>query len=130
MLLIGFCVNILVAGIYYAFVGIFNGVRKMFYRPNTISALLITQGIYTKDVSERNNDSMINKNTSTGEKGKDYVYNEAIRHQTSNNVVVEISSLRGPITSQSEKSFPSLRCTLREVWKDMTRQEGSIKLSH
>ena len=51
MLLIGFCVNILVAGIYYAFVGIFNGVRKMFYRPNTISALLITQGIYTKDVS-------------------------------------------------------------------------------
>ena len=122
--------NIVVAGIYYAFAGIFNGVRKMFYRPNTISALLITQGIYTKDVSERNNDSMTNKNTSTGEKEKDYVYNEPIRHQTSNNVVVEISSLRGPITCQAGNSFPSLRCTLREVWQDMTRQEGSIKFSH
>ena len=122
--------NIVVAGIYYAFAGIFNGVRKMFYRPNTISALLITQGIYNKDVSENSNDSMINKNTSTGEKEKDYVYNEAVRHQTANNVGVEISSLRGPITSQSEKTFPSLRCTLREVWVDMTRQEGSIKFSH
>ena len=70
MLLIGFCVNIVVAGIYYAFVGIFNGIRKMFYRPNTISALLITQSIYNKDVSQNNNDSMINKNTSTGEKKK------------------------------------------------------------
>ena len=68
---------------------------------------------------------MTNKNTSTGEKEKDYVYNEAVRHQTANNVVVEISSLRGPLTSQSEKPFPSLRCTLREVWKDMTRQQGS-----
>ena len=130
MLLIGFCVNILVAGIYYAFVGIFNGVRKMFYRPNTISALLITQGIYKTDLSENNNDSIINKNTSVGEKENDYVYNQAAQHQTSNNVVVEISSLRGPIPSQSGKSFPSLQCTLREVWQDMTRQEGSVKFSH
>ena len=73
---------------------------------------------------------MINKNTSTGEKEKDHIYNEAVRHQTSNNVVVEISSLRGPITSQSGKAFPSLRRTLREVWQDMTRQEGSVKFSH
>jgi len=124
MLLIGFCVNILVAGIYYAFVGIFNGVRKMFYRPNTISALLITHTVYNKDVSENNNDSILNKNTSTGEKEKDHIYSEAVRHQTSSDVAVEISSLRGAITSQSGKSFPSLRCTLREVWQDMTRPEG------
>ena len=130
MLLIGFCVNILVAGIYYAFVGIFNGVRKMFYRPNTISALLITQSVYNKDVSENNNDSQINKSRSIGEKKNGYVYNQGAQHQTSNNVVVEISSLRGPITSQSEKPFPSLKYTLQEVWQDMRRQGGSIKFSH
>ena len=129
MLLIGFCVNILVAGIYYAFAGILNGVRKMFYRPNTISALLITHSIYNKDESGNNNDSMINKNRSTGETEKDHIYSEAVRHQTLNNVAVEISSLRGPMTCQAGNSFPSLRCTLREVWQDMTRQEGSVKFS-
>ena len=122
MLLIGFCVNLLVAGIYYAFAGIFYGIRQMFHKQDLITKLLITPAISNTYPPKMKNDSITNN--SVGKMNS--VCKQTIRHDDVNKVAVETSTIRDRASTESGQVVNSLRCTLRE---GMARHDKTGRIS-
>ena len=122
MLLIGFCVNLLVAGIYYAFAGISYGIRQMFHKPDIITKLLISPVISTTHPPKMKKDSITNK--SVGKKNS--VCKETVRHADINKDAVETSRIRDRASTESGEVVNSLRCTLRE---GMARHDKTGRIS-
>ena len=122
MLLIGFCVNLLVAGIYYAFAGIFYGIRQMFHKPDIITKLLTTPVISNTCPPNMKKDSITNNTV-----GKmNSVCKEIVRHDDINKAAVETSTIRDRTSSESGQVVNSLRCTLRE---GMARHDKTGRIS-
>ena len=127
--MIGFCVNLLVASLYYAFLGLYLAIKRIFCRPQTVSRLLLAPMIQPI----RNIDSpQINNNVSSH---NNVLETEAVIKEGSSenngtsiigNVQVELSAINETTQFKQGLMLSSLRSTLR---RGMTRHEKTGRIS-
>ena len=128
--MIGLCVNLLVASLYYAFLGLYLAIKRIFCRPQTVSRLLLAPMMQPISI----NSPQINNNVSSHEDNNVLETEAVIKEGSSENngtsiignVQVELSAINETTQFKQGLMLSSLRSTLR---KGMTRHEKTGRIS-
>ena len=112
MILIGFVVNVMVFTLYYSLLGLYYGLKRVFWRPKFISQIIFDPNINCNDQDIEIDELQSNKtktiqNKQATDTNKDFDFPFEKKFKT------EIRYLDQP-SNEAKTSIPSFRSTLRE----------------